>query len=156
MENLLRLNIKFEVISVVDNSFQMSQLSIRLWERTKSGTISWEQLSRRYSYQTRLGDFVVLVSGNGPLPNPSANLSAIAMLGSGLTSSVNIKVKRLDGRDVGSASVGTIDPAGVNALGPGIGNTDVLNPEGSRALLDLYGYLSSRNSDLDELLKELQ
>lgn len=119
---------------MANNALQTSQLIDRLWLKTQSGDLSWEQLSDRSNYQTRLGDYVISVSGvKGGLGGPVTNLL----------------VKKLDGRTVIKASTGL-----ANALSTyGTGEQDRLAPQAQDTLNRLFAHLSNRSTDIDELLR---
>jgi hypothetical protein len=122
---------------VANNIVQISQLLDRVWVRTQAGELNWEQLSERSSFQTRLGDFVIALSGS---PKRIFGESA----------SANLTVKRLDGRIVANATAGASNAL---AFQP---TADRLPPQSQETLLRLYNYLEDRNTDLDELLKILK
>ena len=123
---------------MASHTIQLSQLITRLWERTQSSALSWEQLSEGNKYQARMGDFVVFVWGSV--------LSGLA------PNQVSIEVKRLNGRLVAQASIG-----GLNALlgSTGAGGQQALTPSATQDLQSLFKYLSDRSPDLDELLRVL-
>lgn len=123
------------------NTTQIVDLINKLWARTQAGTLSWEQFGGAHSFQCRLGDFVVSINATG---------RGIGSIASG-TLDVQLHVKRLDGKPVLSASTGY---HGQNALSA-LSNAASVPYEAQKTLGELYRHLSTRDTDLDELLKQL-
>ena len=125
------------------NSSQIADLVNRLWAKTQSGSLSWEQLGNQNAFQARLGDFVIVISR--PYP------SALGGIGAVVAADVDLLVKRLDGKTVYSTQAPT------NALGGLLGTliTTHLSNETKAVLQQMFAYLSNRDTDLDELLKLL-
>lgn len=122
------------------NATQIADLINRLWARTEAGSLTWEQFGG--GFQCRLSDFVVALS------KTSQPFGGIA----GATQSVAVNVKRLDGRPVLHATTGAVS----NALNPFSATQVVSIPlEAQRTLEQLFRHLSTRDTDLDELLKQL-
>lgn len=118
-----------------NNSIQLSQLISRLWQKTQAGSVAWEQLAAGTKYQARFGEYVIFVWGRSALGLGSDEAS--------------IEVKRLNGTTVAQGGVGTLNAlATVNVLGQ-----QALTPTAADDLRSLFTYLSTRNPDLDELLR---
>lgn len=120
------------------NPVQLGQLIDRLWQKTRDGVITWEQLSDRKTYQSVHGDFVVQLSEGPPQGLASAR-----------NPHADISVRRLSGTVVAEAS-----SAHVNALATSFLEPD-LSTQAKEKLRELYQYVSDRNPDLEELLKIL-
>jgi hypothetical protein len=121
---------------VPNNSFQLSQLIGRLWERTQVGKVPWEQLSDQARFQTRQGDFLITVWGS-LLPGFGVNQASL-------------EVKRLNGVVVAQTGTGAGNPFAMT-FGSAQGITDLARQQ----LNQLLEYLADRNTDLDELLRTL-
>lgn len=119
------------------NSFQIATLLERLWAKTREGSIKWDQLSDNASYETRLGDFSISVRGS-----PVGGL---------LNQGVRLKVSRLDGKLVAAASTGS--SSSISELLDGF---VPLTAESASILQQLYGFLTDRSQDMDELLRLLR
>lgn len=117
------------------NSAQMAQMIDRLWAKTEAGALKWSQLGSMTSYETRLGDFSIQLRGS---PNV------------GLNRGVTLKVSKLDGTEVANVATGG------NALAALAGGLTAVPPAASSTLEQLYKYVSSRDSEIDELLKLLK
>lgn len=107
----------------------------RLWEKTQAGSLKWSQLGSLTSYETRLGDFSIQLRGS---PNV------------GLNRGVALRVAKLDGTEV--TNVSSVN----NALAGFASGVTVIPPSTSATLERLYQYVSSRDTDLDELLNLLK
>jgi len=129
---------------VAVNSSQISDLVNKLWARTKGGSITWEQFTNQNGFQARFGDFVIVISKPFSY-NPGGITPVIA-------NDVDLLVKRLDGKTIFTTQ------APSNALG-GLLNTLTMGTtvpnETKTVLRQMFAYLSSRDTDLDELLKIL-
>ena len=125
-----------------DNTLQIGQILDRLIRGSHNGTVNWSDGVAKDSYQTRFGNFLIVLSGNGYSP-PSANMLATNVFG---TMPIRLEIKKLDGRSV--ATVGGNQMA--NAFTPGYPQ-EVLSKVAS-----LYNIVADRSEDLDELLKLLK
>lgn len=125
------------------NTTQITDLINRLWARTQAGTLPWEQFGDG-SFQSRLGDFVVSIS--------SSNTGSLGGLSPG-GQVINLSVKRLDGRVVLHTSTGY---SSINALTSALGSRPATIPsDAQKTLTEMYRHLSTRDTDLDELIKQL-
>lgn len=130
------------------NTTQISDLVSRLWAKTQSGSISWEQLGHQNGFQSRLGDFVVIIS------RPLSFGSNVAGIGSAAAPEVELLVKRLDGKTIYSTQAAT-NALGGSLLGALSASSAYLPSETKTTLRQMFGHLSNRDTDLDELLKLL-
>lgn len=117
------------------SSLQISQLITRIWDKTHSGELSWEQFSDRSKFQTRLGDFVISLSGSKNLGSPIT---------------IVLSVRKLDGNTVANISVGPINVMNFTF------EHEQLTPPSEATLRQLYSHLSNKNTDLDALLNLLK
>jgi hypothetical protein len=108
----------------------------RLWSKTKDGALKWNQLGSATSFEVRLGDFSIQLRG------PPA-------MSVGLQRGVMLKILKLDGTEV--ATVGT----GMNSLAALAAGHTLIQSNTEAILEQLFKHVSSRDSDLDELLKLL-
>lgn len=118
------------------NQSQIAQMIDRLWSKTKDGALKWNQLGNATSFEVRLGDFSIQLRG------PPA-------MSVGLQRGVMLKILKLDGTEV--ATVGT----GMNSLAALAAGHTLIQSNTEAILEQLFKHVSSRDSDLDELLKLL-
>lgn len=112
------------------NSSKIDQLVSRLLDRTRSNAIKWETALESGKYQARFGDFVVQISGSvAPLTTPSINLS----------------VKKTDGRVVEDVKTGIQNAFASLAQTP--------LPSTVNNLEMLYRIVSDNNREIDELIQ---
>ncbi|WP_337828568.1 hypothetical protein [Pseudonocardia sp. TMWB2A] len=110
--------------------------------QTKNGKLSWEQPSDRDSFQTRMGDFVVGLSGWLPRGHGIGSLA----FGSG---KATLTIRKLNGQIIAEVSAGSELHGAVRDLVQGA----AVDGKAEKKLLELYAFLSDRDSDLDELIK---
>jgi hypothetical protein len=112
----------------VANIAQIETIIDRLLSKTETGSLRWDSTTGPGRYQTRLGDFVVMLQGtSGPIE-----------------SAVSLEIKRLSG-----TSVATVSTSQLNAL---MTRRTSLSDQGRQKLESLFQLVSDRSSDLDELL----
>jgi hypothetical protein len=112
----------------------MAQMIDRLWLKTQEGALKWNQLGSMTSYETRLGDFSIQLRGSPTV---------------GLNRGVTLKVSKLDGTEVANVVTGN----SLAALATGYTSVP---PSAASVLEQLYKHVSSRDSDIDELLNLLK
>src|SRR4051812_49034609 len=110
----------------------MAQLIGRLLEKTRSAQIKWERAAERGKFQSRFGDFVLLLSGTqygGLMPNEAT-----------------LNIQRLDGRPVGNLST---NPGAISIVSGTTTTSEITRSQ----LRELYGLVANSSDDLDELLR---
>jgi len=112
---------------VANNYSQIAQIVKKLRESTLKGSAAWEEGVVPNVYQTRFGDFLITIAGDG-----FGNINTIS-------SFPRLEIKRLDGRNV--AKLG-----GTNTI------IDPIPAEIMGELRQLYSLLADRSKDLDELI----
>jgi hypothetical protein len=121
---------------VSNNSVQIAQLVERVWAKTRENILKWEQGNEPTKFVTRLGDYAITLNGSGNSVFPSM-------------SSVRMIVQKLDGKTIADISVGGT----MASVSSTLGNVDSTTEAHLRTL---YKFVSSRNTELDDLLKLLR
>lgn len=100
----------------------------KLVKSTQEGRTKWERALGAGSYQCRLGDFVIMMSGNS----------------SAYDVTVQMSIKRLNGGDLANFSS---SPYGsLTLFGRGVSDS-------ARAMLgQLFSYVDTRSDDIEELI----
>lgn len=129
------------------NPLQISQIVDRLYAQTKNGKISWEQLSDRKSFQARMADFAITLSGK--LSNAEGLASVLI---NRLGGEATLTIRKFDSQIVAEARTNKYPLTAASATSI-YGNYDALDEKTERKLIELFAFLSDRNSDLDDLIK---
>jgi hypothetical protein len=117
---------------VASSELQISRLVERLVEKTLAAQMRWEPSPQRDTYQARLGDFLIRLTG------PTSGL---------LMDSAQLTVMRLDGRVI--ESVGHPFSGAAAAIS---GQTTMISEATRKELVRLYHMVADRNDEIDELI----
>lgn len=125
---------------------QLIELLDKLLSNTKRGQLTWAESAASGRFQARSGDFVIYLDGD---PNAFAATNALTTFADiGSISNVTLTIKKLNGK-----TIHEID-GNMNTLSSVLGRSSS-SPQLTRKISELYSLISSRDNDIDELLKSL-
>jgi hypothetical protein len=117
------------VESVAISTEQLNLLVQRLYERTRVGAVKWDSTLGKNRYQTRFGDFVILLQADS-IPIESNMV-------------ITLDVKRLSGTFVTSITTSAFTM---------VSRRTAISPDTQEALRNLFDLIDNKSDEIDELI----